>query len=180
MGLESGTYISDLVVTNPLGSDAKADGDGHLRLIKATLKTTFPNVTGAVTSSHAELNVVDGHQDAVTVTPIAGVAWDGELRKITTKFWALSGTLTNASGGALTAGGGTKWADFPGTLLASGSNLLPAISKGDASVTAMHLALVQNGGNIEICPYKWDSALGYGGTVANGAVLYFNGIILLS
>lgn len=57
MGLEAGTYISDLVTTNPVGaSDAKSQGDDHLRLIKATLKNTFPNITGAMTLTHTQLN----------------------------------------------------------------------------------------------------------------------------
>lgn len=56
MALETGTYISDLVITNPASTDAKSDGDNHLRLIKSTVKTTFPNVTGAVTKTHTQLN----------------------------------------------------------------------------------------------------------------------------
>lgn len=56
MALETATYINQLVQTNPLGSDPLADADGHLRLIKSTLKTTFPNITGAVTSTQAQLN----------------------------------------------------------------------------------------------------------------------------
>jgi hypothetical protein len=60
MGLESVTYISDLVAANPLGTDAKSEGDDHIRRIKAGLLATFPNVTGAVTPTHTELNYVDG------------------------------------------------------------------------------------------------------------------------
>lgn len=57
MALETGTYISDLVVTNPVGAtDTKGQGDDHLRLIKAALKNTFPNITGAVTKTHTQLN----------------------------------------------------------------------------------------------------------------------------
>lgn len=56
MSLESATYISGLVETNPTGSDPIASGDDHLRLIKATLKATFPGVTGAVTKTHTQLN----------------------------------------------------------------------------------------------------------------------------
>ena len=49
MGLESGTYINDLVTTNPVGAtDQKQYGDNHIRLIKATLKATFPNMAGAL------------------------------------------------------------------------------------------------------------------------------------
>lgn len=58
MGLESATYISDLVATNPASSDAKSQGDDHIRLLKSTLQATFPNVTGAVTKTHAEINTV--------------------------------------------------------------------------------------------------------------------------
>jgi len=44
MGLETGTYISDLTITNPVGaSDPKSQGDDHLRLIKKVIKNTFPN-----------------------------------------------------------------------------------------------------------------------------------------
>lgn len=58
MGLESGTYISDLVVTNPTGSDQRYTADDHIRLIKSVLKNTFPNVDGAVTASEDLINSV--------------------------------------------------------------------------------------------------------------------------
>lgn len=60
MALETGTYISDLVVTNPTATDPKAEGDDHVRLIKSTVKATFPNITGAVTATQVELNTLDG------------------------------------------------------------------------------------------------------------------------
>lgn len=48
MGLETGTYIDDLVVTNPVGaSDNRSEGDDHLRLIKDVLKNTLPGMVGA-------------------------------------------------------------------------------------------------------------------------------------
>lgn len=53
MGLETGTYISDLVATNPVGAvDPKSQGDDHIRLIKSVLKNTFPNFTGALELAH--------------------------------------------------------------------------------------------------------------------------------
>lgn len=42
MGLETGTFISDLVTTNPADSDAESQGAAHLRLIKTLLQNTFP------------------------------------------------------------------------------------------------------------------------------------------
>jgi hypothetical protein len=65
MGLETGTYISSLNSSNPVVGDAKTEGDDHIRLIKATLLATFPNITGAVTPTHTELNYVDGVTSAL-------------------------------------------------------------------------------------------------------------------
>lgn len=47
MGLETGTYVSDLVTSNPLGPDTRSQGDDHLRLIKSVLQATFPNADKA-------------------------------------------------------------------------------------------------------------------------------------
>lgn len=60
MPLETGTYISDLNASNPTATDGKSAGDDHLRLIKSTVKATFPNISGAVTATHSELNILDG------------------------------------------------------------------------------------------------------------------------
>lgn len=65
MSLETGTYIDDLVVTNPLSSDARSEGDDHIRLIKSVLKNTFPNVAGAVNATHTELGYVAGVTSAI-------------------------------------------------------------------------------------------------------------------
>ena len=68
MALESATYISDLVSTNPTGSDGKAAGDDHIRLVKSTVKATFPNVAGAVTPTHTEMNRLTGLASSIAVT----------------------------------------------------------------------------------------------------------------
>lgn len=44
MALETGTYIADLVATNPISSDPVGQGDDHLRLLKSTILATFPNM----------------------------------------------------------------------------------------------------------------------------------------
>ena len=56
MALETATYISDLVDTNPAGTDPKAQGDDHIKMIKRVSKATFPNVTGEVTPTHTQIN----------------------------------------------------------------------------------------------------------------------------
>jgi hypothetical protein len=53
--LETATYISSLVITNPDGSDQKNTADDHIRLIKACLKRTLPLLDGAVSLSHAQM-----------------------------------------------------------------------------------------------------------------------------
>lgn len=65
MTVESVTYISDLNATYPAAGDAKSEGDDHLRNIKTAVKATFPNVSGAVTPTHTELNYVDGVTSAI-------------------------------------------------------------------------------------------------------------------
>lgn len=55
MGLETATYINDLVTTNPDGAtDPKSAGDNHLRLIKEVLKATFPGMAGRVNRLQAK------------------------------------------------------------------------------------------------------------------------------
>jgi microcystin-dependent protein len=56
MALETASYINGLVPANPLGADPIAQADDHIRLIKSTLKATFPNISGPVTLNQAQLN----------------------------------------------------------------------------------------------------------------------------
>jgi hypothetical protein len=109
MALETGTYISDLVSTNPTGTDTLDKADDHLRLIKSTVKATFPNITGAVTPTHTELNFVDGvtsaiqtQLDAKSVNSIASThtALQIELGH------ASDTTLTRSAAGVLAVEGG--------------------------------------------------------------------------
>src|SRR5262245_2635693 len=60
MGLETGDFPNQLNENWPLSGDEVRFGDDHLRLVKHVLRSTFPNVTGAVTPTQAELNQLDG------------------------------------------------------------------------------------------------------------------------
>jgi len=46
MAVETATYIGDLNETYPAGGEPVAQGDDHIRLIKAVLKASFPGLTG--------------------------------------------------------------------------------------------------------------------------------------
>ena len=70
MALESATYINGLVTSNPASTDGLAAADDHLRLLKSTVKASFPGVTGAVNSTHTELNVLDGIATGLTATEL--------------------------------------------------------------------------------------------------------------
>ena len=61
MALESTTYIDGLVATNPTGTDPRSQGDDHIRLVKSAVAATFPNIAGAMTATHTELNKIDGY-----------------------------------------------------------------------------------------------------------------------
>lgn len=89
MALETASFISDLVDTNPAGTDTKAQGDDHIKMIKRVIKATFPNVIGAVLASHTQINdvvspvIVDISNASATITwdvtnaPFAKILLDG-------------------------------------------------------------------------------------------------------
>lgn len=84
MALETATYISDLVTTNPTSTDPKSQGDDHIRLVKAALKTTLPNITGSVSATHTELNYSSGVTSAIQTqinakAPIASPTFTGTV-----------------------------------------------------------------------------------------------------
>lgn len=58
MGLEAVTFISDFNTSWPLSTDKRRQGDDHLRAIKLGVKNTFPNITGPVTATQAQLNSI--------------------------------------------------------------------------------------------------------------------------
>jgi hypothetical protein len=65
MPIESATYINELNPAYPQAGDDPRVGDDHFRLIKDVLVTTCPNIGGAITATHTELNYVDGVTSAI-------------------------------------------------------------------------------------------------------------------
>jgi microcystin-dependent protein len=78
MPLESATHISDLVTSNPAASDGMNNADDHMRMIKAVLKNDFPNISGAITATHTQVNTA---VDAVVTTGVGKFADAGVFFK---------------------------------------------------------------------------------------------------
>jgi len=110
MGLETGTYIDSLNSSNPTASDAVSEGDDHLRLIKSTVKATFPNLSNAVTSTHTELNLLDGVTANTTELNYVDVATLGTVEASKAVTADANKDITGARNltitGALSAGSG--------------------------------------------------------------------------
>jgi hypothetical protein len=138
MALESSSYINGLVATNPTSSDNVSDGDNHIRLLKSTVKATFPNVTGAVTSTHSAINSAVTSANAATNANTASqiVKRDGSGNfSAGTISAALTGNVTgNVSGSAGTAATAGRWTTAR-TITLGGDLSGSASIRGDANVT---------------------------------------------
>ena len=100
MALESGTYIDSLNASNPVATDGLAQADDHLRLIKSTVKATFPNVAGAITSTQTELNKLDGATASTTeLNYVTGVtsSIQGQFNNVSTALSGKQATITGAA-----------------------------------------------------------------------------------
>ncbi|WP_333498539.1 phage baseplate protein [Kluyvera sp. CHPC 1.2972] len=82
MPVEAGGYISDLQEDWPLGTDPESDGDDHIRVVKKSVKATFPNANGPITGTPDEFNNLTAgmaltQADATTTSPAAWHLQDG-------------------------------------------------------------------------------------------------------
>lgn len=80
MGLETGTFINDLINTNPPNSDPESQGAGHLRLIKSVLQNSLPGSTRAwpiptTSVKTGNYSVVTGDQNSVLLANTGGGAF---------------------------------------------------------------------------------------------------------
>jgi len=136
MGLETATYISQLVATNPTASDPVSQGDDHLQLIKSVLQAQFTTLgAAAVTTTAAELNLLDGK---TTIAP-EGTAVLSTGETGATKFLREDGDNTSSwqvpAGTAYTAGDGL---DLTGTAFST-----DLVSNGGLEIQSTELSVSQ-------------------------------------
>ena len=120
MGLETGTYINSLNSANPAATDALSQADEHLRLLKSTVKATFPSVTGAITGTHTAIN-------AKVAEPVSAITSDGSAPSLNTAAGVTAAnlkTLLGVDGGAIT------------TATDSGGEVTPVLATG---ITALEI-----------------------------------------
>lgn len=105
MGLETGTFIDSLNASNPVhATDQVSQADDHLRLIKSTILSTFPNITGAVNVTQTVLNYLAGVTGttgtgniALSASPtFTGTVTAGSFSGAINAANVTSGTLPNA------------------------------------------------------------------------------------
>jgi len=84
MALESATYISGLVTTNPTGSDSISQGDDHIRLIKTVLKNSLPNVTTATTPLVSVTHAILSNSSTLRSDTYVDTGWSITHDKVST------------------------------------------------------------------------------------------------
>lgn len=82
MAVETALYPPQLNTSLPQASDMVSEGDDHIRLTKTVIKTTFPNVSGAVSASQTEINYLTGVSSNIqsqinSKGATAGQVWGG-------------------------------------------------------------------------------------------------------
>lgn len=161
MALETGSYINDLVTTNPVAADPKSQGDDHLRLIKTVLKETLNGFTGAILLTATDTGTAAAH---VLTPATALLAYTPMLCLLYTPAATNTGAVTvNVSGLGVksikTPGGadptsGDLAAGKPVFMVYDGTNFI-AVAGPDVATKAYANALSMAAGNMPV-----------GGTVA--------------
>lgn len=123
MTIETAAYVAALNSSLPANTDPKSEGDDHLRLIKAVLLASFPNVTGAMSATHTELNYAVGVTSA-----LAGVNQTATLTNKT-----LTSPAVNTP--VITGGRETKVAMASNEIDLAAGNWFTKTITGDISLT---------------------------------------------
>ena len=137
MTVEAAGFIDDIDPTQPPGTDNFSEGDNHLRNFKKSVQDSLPNISGAMTATHTELNNLDGYTGntadlnilsgadtagltAAELQYVKGVTSDIQTQMDEKETYVQSVTGTVAAS-ALTAGLGAGSLNFRNSTLTSGA-----------------------------------------------------------
>lgn len=153
MALETGSFINDLVSTNPVSAtDLVRYGAGHLRLLKSTIKTTFPNITGEITATHTELNYGVGVTSAIQTQITSKAAHAGQTYTGTHVFSGVTSITvpTKSASDNTTAAASTAYVDAADALKAplaspvlTGAPIAPTAALGTSTTQIATTAFAQ-------------------------------------
>lgn len=158
MAVETALYPSQFNTNWPTAADMVSEGDDHLRLIKIVDKTTWPNVAGAVSASHIELNYVAGVTSAIqtqlnTKGAIAGQTWTGThvfpstttVGPLTPTIQGYLSTVTSDAQAQINAKGSIAGQTWSGSHdFRAGTITVPTMGAADNSTNAASTAFVQS------------------------------------
>jgi hypothetical protein len=100
MGLENATHVADLNALWPLGTDAKSTADDHLRLIKAVLQASFPNLSAAVDLSTIMFSALRASSaQNMTASSTTDCVFNNELTDVASNYDPATGIFTAPSAG---------------------------------------------------------------------------------
>lgn len=149
MAVEAATYISDLVPATIGNTTDPIEGGAQVNLVKTVLQNSFPNIAGAVTASHAEINYLDITTLGTAQASKALTVSAGSAINATGITWTSLGTVTtmDLNGGTIDGtpiGGSSAAAGTFTTLTANtsfvlnGSTALTSVDTDLSSVSGSH------------------------------------------
>lgn len=124
MPLQPPQFVGNLDSSNPIGTDSRTIADDSIRNFKEGVRMSFPIVTGAVSSSHGDLNLLAGFATAgrKIMTGQGGTTKALFANPSAPTGWTIDGALTAGQmvvtagtiNGTATAGGDTSGTNDPG------------------------------------------------------------------
>lgn len=148
MPLENAQYIHQLEAANPAGSDQLAQGDDHLRMIKAVLKSTFPNIQGPVTKTEDELNSTGFSMPIGVIT-----AWYGNSGSVPAGWAICNGQIvarTDGEGDIATPDLRDRTVVGAGVLAAQGTAVGAVLSSVNTGTAGAHTHTISGGEHTHI------------------------------
>lgn len=137
MALETGSFIDDLVATNPVSAtDLVRYGAGHLRLLKDTLKNSFAGTGGAILVAAADASA---SANTITLSPTPALT---EYTNRMLVLWHQAVTNTGATTMNINGLGAKSVVDVAGNALTSGDLVANKVYLGVYNGTAVQLMAV--------------------------------------